>query len=246
MIILSIETSCDETSLAFLTDNFWLQEKKLSLEKNKKTKNLENLDSKISNLKESSNLENISLAANSKKIKNNLSKNYKRNNFVDYLNSFEILDQVISSQIDIHKDFGGVIPEIGAREHASQIHPLFQKVLESCHQRYYQKLLLNIDYFDQTKNFKFLETLNYNITSKNPRNNFNLVEFQESNFLLQNLDYIFVTTTPGLASALRVGLEFAKTLQFFIDKKYQNNVKLRPVNHLQGHLASCFWQKVKT
>lgn len=240
MIILSIETSCDETSLAFLTDNFWLQEKKLSLEENKKTKNSENLDSKISNLKENTNLENISLAANS------LSKNHKRNNFVDYLNSFEILDQVISSQIDIHKDFGGVIPEIGAREHASQIHLLFQKVLESCHQRYYQKLLPNVHYFDQTKKIKFPETLNYNVTSKNLKNNFNLIKFQESNFLLQNLDYIFVTTTPGLASALRVGLEFAKTLQFFIDKKYQNNVKLKPVNHLQGHLASCFWQKVKT
>ena len=61
--------------------------------------------------------------------------------------------------------------------------------------------------------------------------------------ILGELDYIFVTATPGLASALRVGVEFAKTLEFFIDKNYQNKVTIKNINHLQGHLASCFWAK---
>lgn len=213
MLVLSIETSCDETSLAFLTDNFSLQ-------------------------------------------KNDL-KNGLKNNFIDYLNSFEILGHVIASQIDIHKVFGGVIPEIGAREHANQIHFLFTEVLESSARKYLEleqhslqktpetfkiepnqiKKLINSSPLQQRKEMRIntTEKLAENLTEKR------VEEVKQRIF--KELDYILVTTTPGLASALRVGLEFAKTLEFFIDKNYQNKVVIKNINHLQGHLASCFWDK---
>lgn len=47
-------------------------------------------------------------------------------------------------------------------------------------------------------------------------------------------DAIAVTQGPGLATALRVGLEGAKTLAWYYDKP------LVPVNHLEGHLASAW------
>lgn len=47
-------------------------------------------------------------------------------------------------------------------------------------------------------------------------------------------DAIAVTQGPGLATALRVGLEGAKTLAWYYDKP------LIPVNHLEGHLASAW------
>ncbi len=42
-----------------------------------------------------------------------------------------VLSNIISSQMGIHKAFGGVVPEVAARQHASHIHTIVQKALES-------------------------------------------------------------------------------------------------------------------
>jgi N6-L-threonylcarbamoyladenine synthase len=43
----------------------------------------------------------------------------------------EILSNVISSQIDIHKKYGGVVPEVAAREHVLNILPVINEALLS-------------------------------------------------------------------------------------------------------------------
>jgi len=50
--------------------------------------------------------------------------------------------------------------------------------------------------------------------------------------LKKDIDYIAVTSGPGLITSLMIGLEAAKTLA------YANNKKLIAVNHLEGHLAA--------
>jgi N6-L-threonylcarbamoyladenine synthase len=47
----------------------------------------------------------------------------------------EILSNIILSQIDAHKEFGGVVPEIAARAHLSALDYLIEKALEDagCH-----------------------------------------------------------------------------------------------------------------
>ncbi|HLM62591.1 MAG TPA: hypothetical protein VK308_17465, partial [Pyrinomonadaceae bacterium] len=42
----------------------------------------------------------------------------------------EILSSVISSQIEIHKPFGGVVPELASREHLEKIEPVVAEALE--------------------------------------------------------------------------------------------------------------------
>ena len=42
----------------------------------------------------------------------------------------EILSNIISSQIDVHKEFGGVVPELAARSHIEKIDIIAQKALE--------------------------------------------------------------------------------------------------------------------
>ena len=42
----------------------------------------------------------------------------------------EILSSVISSQIEIHKEWGGVVPEIASREHLIKIDPVVEEALE--------------------------------------------------------------------------------------------------------------------
>jgi N6-L-threonylcarbamoyladenine synthase len=43
----------------------------------------------------------------------------------------EILSSVISSQIDLHRPFGGVVPEIASRDHLAKIDPLVEEALQN-------------------------------------------------------------------------------------------------------------------
>lgn len=46
-------------------------------------------------------------------------------------NGREILTNIIASQIDIHKKFGGVVPEVASRNHVLAIDKVFKKALET-------------------------------------------------------------------------------------------------------------------
>jgi len=166
MLVLAIETSCDETSIAILEIN----EQSLSKLKSGRSLNLPEIDA----------------------------------NFKSFLTSTKVLSSVVSSQIKIHQKYGGVIPEVGARQHSKNIHQVLDLCLSSksfCHQ-----------------------------------------DSQLSNKLdiLAKIDAIAVTIKPGLASALRVGAEFAKSLKFFLEAKFKKQIQLIEVNHLQGHIFSSF------
>ena len=40
-----------------------------------------------------------------------------------------VLSNVISSQVDVHKEFGGVVPELAARSHLEKLTGLLKKQL---------------------------------------------------------------------------------------------------------------------
>jgi N6-L-threonylcarbamoyladenine synthase len=42
----------------------------------------------------------------------------------------ELLTSLISSQIDIHREYGGVVPEVACRNHAQRIRPLVQQAVD--------------------------------------------------------------------------------------------------------------------
>ncbi len=48
-------------------------------------------------------------------------------------NGREVLSNIISSQIDIHRHFGGVVPEVASRNHILNIIPLIDQALDSAH-----------------------------------------------------------------------------------------------------------------
>jgi N6-L-threonylcarbamoyladenine synthase len=62
---------------------------------------------------------------------------------------------------------------------------------------------------------------------------------KESNTDLADIDYLAVTTGPGLITSLLVGTEYVKALSFATGKK------LIPTNHMLGHLYSPFLQDSK-
>ena len=40
-----------------------------------------------------------------------------------------ILSNIISSQVEVHKDFGGIVPELAARSHIEKIDLIVQKAI---------------------------------------------------------------------------------------------------------------------
>ncbi len=44
----------------------------------------------------------------------------------------KILSNIVSSQFDIHKEFGGVVPELAARSHVEKINLIAKKALDEC------------------------------------------------------------------------------------------------------------------
>ena len=73
MIVLGIETSCDETGLALYDSRSWEQGKPAHL---------------------------------------------------------GVLGQALHSQIEMHQDYGGVVPELASRDHIRRVIPLLKRVLK--------------------------------------------------------------------------------------------------------------------
>ena len=52
-------------------------------------------------------------------------------------NGREVLANIISTQIDIHKKFGGVVPEVASRKHIENIDPVVQEALDTAGMTFY-------------------------------------------------------------------------------------------------------------
>ncbi|MBA3721386.1 MAG: tRNA (adenosine(37)-N6)-threonylcarbamoyltransferase complex transferase subunit TsaD [Parachlamydiaceae bacterium] len=58
----------------------------------------------------------------------------------------EILSNIISSQIDLHKEFGGVVPELACRRHIDVIIPVIDEALKSANVELNQIDLISVAY----------------------------------------------------------------------------------------------------
>ena len=99
-------------------------------------------------------------------------------------NGREVLSNVIATQIDIHKRYGGVVPEIASRNHIDAISNVVNEALE------------------------------------------------KANMTLDDIDLVAATYGPGLVGALLVGLSFAKSLAWTINKPFLG------VHHIEGHISA--------
>lgn len=141
---------------------------------------------------------------------------------------FVVLENALISQIDIHKEYGGVFPAVAKREHAKNIVPLFAKILENSEKVSWQNPEINWDKVSEILNreFELYE---------------NLKKFVENNFVAKNIrpsfEMIAVTSGPGLEPALWVGINFARA----ISEIFQ--IPLLPVNHMEGHIVSVLLEK---
>lgn len=137
---------------------------------------------------------------------------------------YELLGNALFSQIDIHREYGGVFPALAKREHAATIVPMLEKALDEAQ--------LEKDYSPSL--FPEQEAEVRKILEREPTLADQLITFHNEHGI-PPIDIIAVTVGPGLEPALWVGVNFAKALA------YLWNIKMVPVNHMEGHvLASIF------
>ncbi len=135
--------------------------------------------------------------------------------------TFRILGNALNSQIEIHREFGGVFPAVAKREHAKNLVPLLEAALAEA------ELL-------QEDTQAIPEEIQSGIATLLER------EPELSGLFLSSLsemekpdiDCICVTAGPGLEPALWVGINFAKALSLLW------NIPVVAVNHMEGHILS--------
>ncbi len=134
---------------------------------------------------------------------------------------FKILGNALLSQIDIHREYGGVFPALAKREHARNLVPLLEAALAEAE-------LLH----ESTQSFpEELRTRIRTLLEREPE--LDAAFFAAlSEMERPELDAIAVTAGPGLEPALWVGINFAKALSLVW------NIPVVSVNHMEGHTLS--------
>jgi len=133
--------------------------------------------------------------------------------------SFKVLSDMVISQIDIHKPYGGVFPALAKREHAKNLVPMLAGSLEKAKLSKLSKGDISI--VPQVSG----------IMEREPELLTAFTAFVPT-IVRPNIDIIAFTYGPGLPPALWVGLNFARALSL------QWNIPLIPVNHMEGHAFS--------
>jgi len=126
----------------------------------------------------------------------------------------KVLSNIVSSQINIHKKYGGVVPEVAAREHVLNIIPVINKALTVAG--------LPAEAFLPSE--AFLPAIASAAAGA-------AAGAKERRV---GLDAIAVTVGPGLITSLQVGVETAKTLA------YSWKIPLVGANHIEGHIYANF------
>lgn len=135
--------------------------------------------------------------------------------------TYTVLGNALFSQVDIHREYGGVFPAVAKREHAKTLVPMLKKALKEAHV---------LKEFAGTLSPETTEGL-HNTLYREPGLGEALVAFLEA-YEKPEVDLIAVTTGPGLEPTLWVGISFARALSSFWV------VPVVPVNHMEGHILS--------
>ena len=129
------------------------------------------------------------------------------------------ITNVVHSQVDLHAEFGGVVPNLAKREHQKLLVPVLMKALKGVPVANEQPTIdfSRVEQFFD-RNQPLFESLQFHInTIKKP-----------------NIDLIAVTNGPGLEPALWVGVTLARALAVLW------GVSLVGVDHIRGHICANF------
>jgi len=142
--------------------------------------------------------------------------------------NFKILSNIVSSQIEIHRKYGGVYPTLAKREHQKNLVPVLEKALKKAGFLEIFNSQFSISNFQKLK--QILEREEYL---------FKQLEKFFKKYKKPKIDVVAVTIGPGLEPCLWAGVNFAKALGYFW------KVPVIPVNHIEGHIIVNFVDKAQ-
>ncbi len=122
------------------------------------------------------------------------------------------LSNITSSQVEIHKEWGGVYPTLAKREHQKNLVPALREALEKA-----SLIKKGNSYKDVSEILKREKDLLSNLKS-----------FLQS-FEKPEINLLATTIGPGLDPSLWTGINFVKALSFCWD------LNVVPVNHIKAH-----------
>lgn len=140
--------------------------------------------------------------------------------------TYDILADALWSQIETHREYGGVYPMLAKREHTATIIPLLEQVTKDAFGPGDEQVFDPVTP-DQRQNLE-------KIFSREPE----LVEYVSTfheTYGQPPIDLIAVTSGPGLEPALWVGVNVAKALSFLWD------IPVVPTNHMEGHILASIY-----
>jgi N6-L-threonylcarbamoyladenine synthase len=132
---------------------------------------------------------------------------------------YKLLSNVVASSMDLHKVYGGVVPEIAARSHIESIIPVIDEALQQAMVNY------QLSMSDE------LTMANGQLSDKKSLDD----EIADP---WDMIDAIAVTYGAGLGGSLLVGVMTARTLAI------TKNKPLYAANHVHGHVAANFLTQV--
>ena len=134
---------------------------------------------------------------------------------------FKTLGNALHSQIETHRPYGGVFPNLAKREHAKNLVPMLVSALEQA------EMLIPADRPAITR--QTLDELK--IILEREEGLFAQLVMFFAQYQKPDIDALAVTVGPGLEPALWVGVNFARALSLAWD------VRVVPVNHMEGHIV---------
>jgi len=149
---------------------------------------------------------------------------------IDVLN-MHIVSESLNSQIDVHKEYGGVFPMMAKREHGINLLPVYTEAITG---------LESFTYItDDSRIETLIEKAKKHLIRENDLCDIIVTALKNKSFPVADIDAICVTYGPGLEPALWVGISFAKFLSFVYDKP------ILPINHMKGHIYSTCYEVSK-
>ncbi|MDD5146739.1 MAG: tRNA (adenosine(37)-N6)-threonylcarbamoyltransferase complex transferase subunit TsaD [Candidatus Pacebacteria bacterium] len=133
---------------------------------------------------------------------------------------FNLLSNIVSSQVKLHAKYGGVYPSLAKREHQKNLVLVLEKALKGAN-------LLVKNQRAKTQDASLIKKILEREETLKPRAEQFLRTYHKP-----ELDYIAVTIGPGLEPCLWQGINFAKTLA------YSWKLPIIPVNHVEAHLLA--------
>lgn len=132
---------------------------------------------------------------------------------------YTVLGDALFSQIEIHREYGGVFPAVAKREHALTLVPMLEKALSEAK---LPPVVHHAPFPEEKEDVKKILAREGTLAEA-------LLSFCKEH-PYPPLDLIAVTKGPGLEPALWVGVNFAKALGTLW------NVPVIGINHMEGHI----------